>query len=78
MENPQLNTDTPNYSFYSVINGEEAETQGLDIELKGSIGKLDWDLGYARNSSELTADYLLASTLCMHHLVLPCLELRKI
>ena len=55
-KDPQLNTDTPNYSFYSVINGEEAETQGLDIELKGSIGKLDWDLGYARNSSELTAD----------------------
>ena len=55
-KDPQLNTDTPNYSFYAVINGDEAKTQGIDIELKGTIGKLDWDFGYARNKSELTGD----------------------
>ena len=54
--NPQLNTDTPNYSFYAVINGDEAQTTGLDIELKGTVGSLDWDLGYARNKSDLRAD----------------------
>lgn len=53
---PQLNTDTPNYSFYAVINGDEAQTTGLDIELKGSVGQFDWDLGYARNKSDLRAD----------------------
>ncbi len=56
--NPQLNTDTPNYSFYAVINGDEAQTTGLDIELKGTVGSLDWDLGYARNKSDLRADLL--------------------
>ena len=55
-KDPQLNTDTPNYSFYAVINGDKAETQGIDVELKGTIGKLDWDFGYARNKSELTGD----------------------
>ena len=40
---PQKNTDTPNYSFYT-INGDEAQTTGLDIELKGSVGQIDWDL----------------------------------
>ena len=57
---PQLNTDTPNYSFYAVINGDEAQTTGLDIELKGSVGKMDWDLGYATNKSDLRADLVLS------------------
>tara|TARA_B100001057_G_scaffold114836_1_gene113273 strand:- start:12762 stop:15257 length:2496 start_codon:yes stop_codon:yes gene_type:complete len=57
-KDPQLNTDTPNYSFYAVINGDEAETQGFDLELSGALGKFDWDFGYARNSSELTADLI--------------------
>ncbi len=55
---PQLNTDTPNYSFYAVINGDEAKTMGLDVELSGTVGKLDWNLGYARNSSDLKEDLL--------------------
>jgi len=61
-DDPQLNTDTPNYSFYAVINGDEAQTTGMDIELKGSAGQLDWDLGYAWNKSDLRSDLLTPSS----------------
>ena len=61
--NPQLNTDTPNYSFYAVINGDEAQTTGVDIELKGTVGQLDWDLGYAKNKSDLRADLLTPASI---------------
>ena len=60
---PQLNTDTPNYSFYAVINGDKAETKGLDIELQGSVGQFDWDIGYASNSSSLKADLLTPASI---------------
>ncbi len=60
---PQLNTATPTYGYYAVINGESAQTDGFDVEVSGSKGALDWDLGYAYNNSRLTADlYTPAST----------------
>lgn len=55
-ENPQVNASTPTYGYYAVINGKDAETSGMDIELSGSRGPLDWNLGYAYNNSELTSD----------------------
>ena len=55
-EDPQLNTATPNYGYYAVINGDSAQTQGFDLEFSGSFGSLDWDLGFAHNDSTLTAD----------------------
>jgi len=55
-EDPQLNTSTPNYGYYAVINGEEAKTTGMDIELSGSINAFDWNFGYAFNDTELTED----------------------
>jgi len=60
---PQLNTETQNYSFYAVINGDKAETKGLDIELQGSVGQFDWDIGYASNSSSLKADLLTPASI---------------
>ena len=62
-DNPQLNTATPIYGYYAVINGEEAETKGLDIEMQGTVGALDWNFGYAFNDTNLTKDlYTPAST----------------
>ena len=62
-DDPQLNTSTPIYGYYAVINGQEAETKGMDLEIQGSVGKLDWNLGYAFNDSNLTEDlYTPAST----------------
>ena len=55
-EDPQLNASTPNYGYYAVINGEEAKTTGMDIELSGSINAFDWNFGYAFNDTELTED----------------------
>ena len=40
-EDPQLNTSTPIYGYYAVINGNKARTNGLDIELSGSINSID-------------------------------------
>jgi|TARA_B110000914_G_scaffold210182_1_gene209132 iron complex outermembrane receptor protein len=55
-DNPQLNTSTPIYGYYAVINGQEAETKGMDIELQGVVGSLDWNIGYAFNDTNLTED----------------------
>ncbi len=55
-DDPQLNTSTPLYGYYAVINGDEAETSGMDIELSGSLNALDWNFGYAYNDTELTED----------------------
>jgi outer membrane receptor protein involved in Fe transport len=55
-KDPQVNAATPNYGYYAVINGEKAQTNGMDLELSGSRGPVDWNLGYAYNNSELKQD----------------------
>jgi outer membrane receptor for ferric coprogen and ferric-rhodotorulic acid len=55
-DDPQVNAATPTYGYYAVINGNDAETSGMDIELSGTRGPLDWNLGYAFNRSKLTSD----------------------
>ena len=55
-DNPQLNTATPIYGYYAVINGEEAETRGMDVEMQGNVGALDWNIGYALNDTNLSED----------------------
>ena len=55
-KNPQLNTATPINGYYAVINGDEAETNGFDVELSGTVGNFDWGFGYAYNQSRLTSD----------------------
>jgi outer membrane receptor for ferric coprogen and ferric-rhodotorulic acid len=55
-KDPQVNAATPNYGYYAVINGEKAQTNGMDLELSGSRGPIDWNLGYAYNNSELKQD----------------------
>jgi outer membrane receptor protein involved in Fe transport len=56
-EDPQLNTATPNWGFFAVVNGESAETQGLELELNGSLGDhFSYSLGYTYADSTLTDD----------------------
>ncbi len=37
-EKPQLNTATPNWGFFVVENGDEAESKGIELQLSGDIG----------------------------------------
>jgi outer membrane receptor protein involved in Fe transport len=54
---PQLNTTTPNWGFFAVINGESASTRGIEIELSGPLlDSLSYNLGYTYADSELTDD----------------------
>ena len=55
-DNPQLNTSTPVNGYYAVINGDTAETNGLDVEFSGTAGSVDWNVGYAFNNSRLSSD----------------------
>ena len=55
-DNPQLNTSTPVNGYYAVINGESAETNGLDVEFSGTVGAIDWSVGYAYNNARLSSD----------------------
>ena len=54
---PQFNTDAPNGSFFAVINGKEAETQGLELQLSGALtDRLGYAFGYAWVDANLSAD----------------------
>lgn len=54
---PQLNTSTPNWGFFAVINGESASTRGIEIELSGALlDSLRYSFGYTYADSELTDD----------------------
>ena len=55
---PQLNTSTPNWGFFAAVNGDEARTQGLELELQGDLSEsIGYSLGYAFVDAELTADF---------------------
>ena len=56
-QDPQLNTATSNWGFFAAINGESARTQGIEIELSGSLAEhLTYSVGYTYADSELTDD----------------------
>jgi len=56
-QDPQVNTSTPNGFFFSVVNGDEAETRGLELQLSGPIGdKFKYAFGYAYVDAEVSAD----------------------
>ncbi|WP_250461205.1 TonB-dependent receptor [Microbulbifer litoralis] len=57
-EDPQLNTSTPNWGFFAAVNGDSARSQGIELELQGSLaGSLNYGIGYAYVDSQLTADF---------------------
>ncbi len=54
---PQFNTDAPNGSFFAVVNGEEAETSGIELQLSGALSdRLGYAFGYAWVDAKLSAD----------------------
>ncbi|MBL4911106.1 MAG: TonB-dependent receptor [Alteromonadaceae bacterium] len=58
---PQLNTAT-SWGFFSVANGDSAQTQGLELELQGNLtDDLHYVLGYAYVKAELTSDFYVPS-----------------
>jgi iron complex outermembrane recepter protein len=54
---PQLNTSTPNWGFFAVVNGESAVSQGIELELSGRINdQLSYMLGYSYTDAHLTGN----------------------
>jgi outer membrane receptor protein involved in Fe transport len=55
--NIQLNDASTNGGFFAAINGGDASTQGLELELIGHAGdSLNWNFGYAYVNAELDSD----------------------
>jgi iron complex outermembrane receptor protein len=58
-DNPQLNTASY-WGFFTVVNGESAQTQGIELELQGYLtDSIHYVLGYAHVKAELTADFIV-------------------
>ncbi len=56
-KDPQLNTATSNWGFFAAVNGESAESKGVEIELSGLLGEhFGYSFGYTFADSQLTAD----------------------
>jgi outer membrane receptor protein involved in Fe transport len=56
-EDPQFNTSAPNGSFFAVVNGDEAETSGLEVQISGPVGdKFSYAFGYAYVDAEVSKD----------------------
>ena len=53
----QLNTATPNWGFYTVVNGDKATTYGLESRVSGKLSEhLRYSLGYTYTHAELKDD----------------------
>ncbi len=58
-DNPQLNSATPVWAFFAIVNGQDAQTKGVEFELEGDLSdKLGYTFGYAYTDAELTADFV--------------------
>ena len=62
-QDPQLNTVTTWYAFYYAANGDEASTQGIELELDGYFtDNLHYHLGYTYVKAELDSDFVSPQT----------------
>lgn len=58
-DDPQLNTASY-WGFFTVANGESAQTQGIELELQGYLSdSIHYVLGYANIDAKLTADFVV-------------------
>jgi iron complex outermembrane recepter protein len=56
-KDPQLNTISPNWGFFAVINGESASTKGFEAEISGLLtDTLSYTFGYTYADAKLTDD----------------------
>ena len=54
---PQVNTSTTNWGFFSVLNGDSAKTAGLELEIDGYVNEnFEYRLGYAYVDATLEGD----------------------
>ncbi|MGM0906927.1 MAG: TonB-dependent receptor [Pseudomonadota bacterium] len=61
-DDPQLNIATPNWGFYAAVNGDDARTQGIELELNGYLtSSLKYNFGYAFVDAELSSDLMVPS-----------------
>lgn len=57
--NPQINTATSNWGFFTAANGDKARTKGFELEVEGQASDaLHYSFGYSYVSAELTADFI--------------------
>ncbi|GAB3292246.1 TonB-dependent receptor [Parahaliea aestuarii] len=58
-QDPQLNATSDWYGFFLAANGDEASTQGIEVELDGYLGdSFHYHLGYTYVKAELEADFI--------------------
>jgi outer membrane receptor protein involved in Fe transport len=61
--NPQLNTTSAWYGFYVAANGDEASTQGVELELEGVLSdSFHYRVGYTYVNAELDKDFISPQT----------------
>jgi outer membrane receptor protein involved in Fe transport len=57
----QLNTATPNWGFFVVQNGGEAESKGIELQVAGTAGdSFSYGFGWAYVDAKLTEDFVSA------------------
>ena len=62
-EDPQLNTTSAWYGFYLAANGDEASTEGVELELEGYLGNsFHYRLGYTYVDAKLDKDFISPQT----------------
>ena len=55
----QVNTATTNFAFFAAVNGDSAESQGVELEIDGILGDgVHYSVGYAYVSAELSDDVI--------------------
>lgn len=56
--NPQINTATANWGFFTAANGDTAATKGLELEIEGQLNEaVHYQFGYAYVDAQLTSDF---------------------
>ncbi len=56
---PQINTATANWGFFTVANGSKASTKGFELEVEGQLNAaLHYSFGYAYVDAKLTEDFI--------------------
>jgi outer membrane receptor protein involved in Fe transport len=62
-DDPQLNTTSAWYGFYLAANGDEASTEGIELELEGyAADSFHYRLGYTYVNAELDKDFISPQT----------------
>jgi outer membrane receptor protein involved in Fe transport len=62
-DNPQLNTTSSFFGFYLAANGDEASTEGVELELEGYLAdSVHYRVGYTYVNAELDKDFISPQT----------------